>query len=105
MHKNNLKTNGKLFLPLAITCLILMGSLPVRANAADGSHTANAGSTLLLDTFSSSTRLPNGVQVHGGQAVIQAEALRDDVIRIRVARDGNLPEDSSWAVLPAARSA
>ena len=105
MQRNKLGTNGKVSRQLAITFLILLGSLPIRAHAANDRDTANVGSTLFLDTFSSSTPLANGVQVHGRQAVIQAEALRDDVIRIRIARDGNLPEDASWAVLPAARSA
>jgi alpha-glucosidase len=47
--------------------------------------------------------LPNGIEVRSGRALLQAVALRDDVIRIRIARDGVLPEDSSWSVLPASR--
>jgi len=57
----------------------------------------------VLDTFSYSAPLRNGLEVHGPQAVLQAVALRDDVIRIRISRDGILPEDSSWAVLASAR--
>ena len=58
---------------------------------------------LTLDTFSGDKVLPSGIQVYSGQAIIQVEALRDDVVRIRVARDEVLPEDASWAVLPSAR--
>ena len=32
-------------------------------------------------------------------------ALRDDVVRVRVGPAGTLPEDASWAVLPASRTA
>lgn len=31
-------------------------------------------------------------------------ALRDDVVRVRVGPTGQLPEDASWSVLPAART-
>jgi alpha-glucosidase len=83
--------------------LFLLCALSIRASATDG-HNANAPSAVfVLDTFSSSAPLPNGIEVSGQQAVIQAVALRDDVIRIRIARDGVLPEDSSWAVLASAR--
>ena len=49
------------------------------------------------------TSLPDGIDIHAGSAHEQIVALRDDVIRIRVSRTGSLPEDASWAVLPAAR--
>jgi len=52
-----------------------------------------------LDTFSGDKTLPNGIEVYSGKAVIQVSALRDDVVRVRIARDGVLPEDASWAVL------
>ena len=37
--------------------------------------------------------------------MIQITALRDDVLRVRVGAQGQLPEDASWAVLPSARTA
>jgi len=58
---------------------------------------------LVLDTFSGDRFLPNGIEVYSGRAIIQVLALRDDAIRVRIARDGALPEDASWAVLPSAR--
>ena len=58
---------------------------------------------LTLDTFSGAKVLASGIQVYSRKAIIQVEALRDDVVRIRIARDGVLPEDASWAVLPSAR--
>src|SRR5260370_20550226 len=81
---------------------ILLSALSCRS-ATDG-HSASVRSTFfVLDTFSYSSPLRNGLEVHGPQAVIQAVALRDDAIRIRISRDGILPEDSSWAVLASAR--
>jgi len=44
------------------------------------------------------TKLPNGVEVRDGKMILQVVALRDDVLRIREATNGQLPEDASWAV-------
>ncbi len=49
--------------------------------------------------------LVNGVELRDGGLVMRISALRDDVLRIRMGRDGKLPEDASWAVLPEARAA
>src|ERR1700685_2723014 len=57
---------------------------------------------LTLDTSAGDKVLAGGIQVYSRKAIIQVEALRDDVVRIRIARDGVLPEDASWAVLPSA---
>ena len=51
------------------------------------------------------TRSPSGLQVRASGLVMQVTALREDVLRIRIGRDGHLPEDASWAVLPDARQA
>src|SRR4051794_17570881 len=56
-----------------------------------------------LSEFSAAKALSNGLEVSSGKAIIQITALRDDVIRVRIGRDGVLPEDASWAVLPSAR--
>jgi alpha-glucosidase len=47
--------------------------------------------------------LPNGIDVKAGGIHEQITALRDDVLRIRIARGSSLPEDASWAVLSNAR--
>ena len=89
---------------LTLGSVILLSALSGLTTSATDGHSANVLPALfVLDTFSNSSPLPNGVEVRGRQAVIQAVALRDDVIRIRIARDGILPEDSSWAVLASAR--
>ena len=53
-----------------------------------------------LTLFSDSTPMLNGLQVKSGTAILDVRALRDDVIRVRIGPNGNLPEDASWAVLP-----
>jgi alpha-glucosidase len=45
------------------------------------------------------------IEQGGGSALLSITALRDDVLRIRLGPQGRLPEDASWAVLPAARTA
>jgi alpha-glucosidase len=44
--------------------------------------------------------LPNGIEVKSGAAALKITALRDDILRIQVSRDGAFPPDHSWAVLP-----
>jgi len=58
-----------------------------------------------LDRVTASRALPNGIELRSGSAVVQITALRDDVLRMRVGPAGALPEDASWAVLPASRTA
>jgi alpha-glucosidase len=57
------------------------------------------GSTPQVDV----SPLPNGIEIRIGEVRERITALRDDVLRIRIAR-GNLPEDASWAVLSSARN-
>ncbi len=58
-----------------------------------------------LDRVTASRPLPNGIEIRSGTAIMQITALRDDVLRVRVGPQGQLPEDASWAVLPASRTA
>jgi alpha-glucosidase len=51
------------------------------------------------------TALPSGVRVQANGLEMDVTALRDDVVRVREGHIGAMPEDSSWAVLPAARAA
>ena len=82
---------------VAVFLLVLFSSPPpAPAQAADPSP-------LVLDRLSSFTALPNGIDLRSDSAREQITALRDDVLRIRVSRTDQLPEDASWAVLPAAR--
>src|SRR5580692_265431 len=58
-----------------------------------------------LDRVTASRPLNNGIEIRSGAAIMQITALRDDVVRVRVGPLGQLPEDASWAVLPASRTA
>ena len=49
------------------------------------------------------SNLSNGIDVRAGDIHEQILALRDDVIRVRIAHGMSLPEDASWAVLANAR--
>src|SRR5689334_1283095 len=40
----------------------------------------------------------DGLESHRGGVLMRVTALTDQIIRVRIARDGVLPEDSSWAV-------
>jgi alpha-glucosidase len=52
-----------------------------------------------LGDVTSSSPLLNGIEVHAGVAGMRVEALRDDVLRIRITPDGRWQEDASWAVV------
>jgi alpha-glucosidase len=49
------------------------------------------------------TALPSGVEFHSGDAVVRITAVTDEIVRVRIG-PGKLPEDASWAVLPAQRT-
>ncbi len=44
-------------------------------------------------------KLPNGVELSAGNAKIRVTAFREGIVRVRVAPQGNFPNDSSWAVI------
>ncbi len=50
------------------------------------------------------TARTNGIDARRGPVLMRVTALTDEVLRVRVARDGTLPEDASWAVLPERRA-
>jgi len=56
-----------------------------------------------VKTVSASQPLHDGIQIQAGSATLRITALRDDIIRVRMASDSALPEDASWAVLPETR--
>src|SRR3982074_911162 len=69
-----------------------------QAQTASASHPRIA-----LETVTGSKSLRDGIEIQAGTASLRITALRDDILRIRVAPGGALPEDASWAVLPGAR--
>jgi len=69
------------------------------------SNATNPSIFVRLDRVTASRPMANGIEVQCGFALMQVTALRDDVVRIRAVASGPLPEDASWAVLEAARTA
>lgn len=47
---------------------------------------------------------PDGIEARHGRVLMRVTALTDQIVRVRIARDGVMPENSSWAVLPAMRA-
>ena len=60
---------------------------------------------IVLRAVTGSKPISNGMEIRSEDAVMQVTALRDDVLRVRVGLQGQMPEDASWAVLPEARTA
>ena len=85
-------------LRLPLLVILAVTSLSIALFASDG-----PSGLLMLNTFSGLESLPNGVQVKSQHSVLDIRALGENVLRVRVGRDGTLPEDASWAVLPDAR--
>ncbi len=59
---------------------------------------------VVLESVSGSQPLRDGIAIQAGSATMHITALRDDILRVRIAPGSVLPEDASWAVLPGPRS-
>jgi alpha-glucosidase len=46
----------------------------------------------------------DGLEIRNGSALMRVTALTDAILRVRIGRDGRLPEDASWAVPAAVRA-
>jgi alpha-glucosidase len=82
---------GLFFILLLLTASLLQGE----------SH--SVGAMTQLDRVTSVSTLPFGIDLRDGEARMQIIALRDDVVRIRVSRSEQFPEDASWAALKEAK--
>jgi alpha-glucosidase len=78
---------------LAVTTLIQL---------AHAQSAATMRPVVALEAVTRSQPLRDGLEIKASAATLRITALRDDVIRIRISPDSTLPEDASWAVLPAA---
>ena len=68
-----------------------------------GAQTPSGNDTRVGDVTAVDAR-PNGVEVHSGNTMERIDVLQPDVLRVRISPTGQLPEDASWAVLPASRT-
>ncbi len=68
------------------------------------SHAQSSSASEAPGSVATVTGLANGIRVITSSGCIEEiVALREDVLRIRVGRNGALPEDASWAVLDESR--
>jgi alpha-glucosidase len=88
-----------------VVSAIMCGQFSSAAQPAAESVAVSTTHPVLLDRVTSARALPNGIELNSGAAILQITALRDDLLRLRVGATGTLPEDASWAVLPASRTA
>ncbi len=79
---------GGLVLCLTLFCLPL-----------NGQQTSSAGALVALDHATGFSALPDGIIVEDGSAREEITAVRDNIIRVRIAPAGTMPENASWAVL------
>src|SRR5258706_16284101 len=93
---------GTLYSRLLIFPLVLIFLIVVPAFL--WGQTGSMGATVAqLNHLTSSSALPNGIEVRDGEARMQIVALRQHVVRVRLSRTQDLPEDASWAVLKEAK--
>ncbi|HEX3354040.1 MAG TPA: TIM-barrel domain-containing protein [Terriglobales bacterium] len=74
------------------------------ASGSGQAQTAAASQAVTLDAVTNSQTRRDGIDIQAGPASLRITALRDDILRVRVAPGGTFPEDASWAVLPGPRS-
>ena len=86
------------YLRLLIVCLVIAVVASISASGQPSSQPATT-----IDAVTGFQPLRDGVEIQAGSATLRITALRDDIIRVRIS-PGALPEDASWAVLPAART-
>lgn len=71
---------------LVLACAIFVPGIAIAGVAGSGS--ANVTTTMLA----------NGIEVRNGTTLLRITAITDDILRVRIAGNGELPEDASWAV-------
>lgn len=84
-------------------CSILAAAFFAHAATTLYGQTAAPSGIFQFDHATSFSQLPDGIEIRDGSAREVITALRDDVLRVRITRDGTMPEDASWAVLDEAR--
>src|ERR1700726_3305397 len=83
--------------------VLLFGMAAVALISAQAQTASASRPRIALETVTGSQPLRDGIEVQAGTASLRITALRDDILRVRVAPGGALPEDASWAVLPGPR--
>lgn len=89
--------------PRSVLLPLILAFLTADLFQLQGQSGPTDATSVQLNRLTSSSSLPNGLDLRDGEARMQIVALRQDVVRIRVSRSRDLPEDASWAVLKEAR--
>lgn len=63
-------------------------------------QTSDKDGVLVLDRATGFSVLPDGIAIEDSSAREEITAVHDNVIRVRIAPSGTMPENASWAVLP-----
>ena len=92
-------THARLYLRVLLVHALILSTQVDRSALLRGAENRRAFATVSAPTeFSDSHILLNGIEVRQNGSLLRVIALRDDVLRIRLAAKGVLPEDASWAV-------
>ncbi len=82
--------------------VLVLGLVVAATGTATAQTTVASQPAVTLEAVTSSQPLRDGIELQADSATVRITALRDDIIRVRIA-PGALPEDASWAVLPGPR--
>ena len=82
--------------------ILLLCSSVLAAAFTPAQTTVASQPALTLEAVTGSQALRDGIELQTGSATLRITALRDDIVRVRIAA-GPLPEDASWSVLPGPR--
>jgi alpha-glucosidase len=86
------------------TCLAMLPVFLFLFSLSGGHIQAQAApSSQAISQSTAVKAFPNGIEMQAGELRERVTALRDDLLRVTVCRNGAWPEDASWAVLAAAR--
>jgi alpha-glucosidase len=77
----------------AVVLIVLAVLSSVRASAQTAAGWHHIGSVQHVE------KLSDGVELSDGTAKVRITAIRDGIVRVRIAPDGNFPKDTSWAVI------
>jgi alpha-glucosidase len=84
--------------------VFFLGAAAIALSSASAQTAFAAQSAITLEAVTRSQPRRDGIDIQAGSASLRITALRDDILRVRIAPGSALPEDASWAVLPEPRS-
>jgi alpha-glucosidase len=83
---------------------VFLFSAAIVVSSASARRVSAAQSGISLEAVTGFQARPDGIDIQAGPASLRITALREDILRVRIAPGNTFPEDTSWAVLPGPRS-